>query len=144
MVQLVRFGLVGVANTAVYYGCYLLLLLALPYFAAHLLAWVTSVVASFFLNCRFTYRVRPTWGRFFLFPLSTLVNVSMTSVGVVALIEWIGVDERLAPFIAGVLAIPATFVVTRRVLVGRGGVDVPDQPAVRNPDREPDHDPVIR
>ena len=119
LAELVRFGIVGVANTVVYYACYLLLLQVLPYLVAHLLAWAVSFVASFLLNCRFTYRVRPTWRRFLLFPLSTLANVGMTTFGVVAMVSWLGVDERIAPLIAGILAIPATFLVTRYLLVGR-------------------------
>ena len=82
------------------------------------IAW-ELIVASFLLNCRFTYRVRPTWRRFLLFPLSTLANVGMTTFGVVAMVSWLGVDERIAPLIAGILAIPATFLVTRYLLVGR-------------------------
>lgn len=117
--ELVRFGLVGVANTAVYYAAYLPLLMVLPYLGAHLIAWAISVVASFLLNCYFTYRVRPTWRRFFLFPLSTIVNVAMTTFGVYGLVEWVGVDERIAPLVAGIIAIPATFGITRLLLVGR-------------------------
>lgn len=119
VVEVIRFGLVGVANTAIYYVIYLLLLRSLPYLAAHLSAWAISVVGSFFLNCLFTYRVRPTWRRFLLFPLSTLVNLAMTTLGVYGLVEWLGVDKRPAPLLAGVLAIPATFVVTKIVLTSR-------------------------
>ncbi|WP_370592932.1 hypothetical protein [Streptomyces sp. NBRC 110028] len=43
----------------------------LPQLAAHIAAFALSTVGSLFLTCRFTYRVRPTWRAFFLFPLST-------------------------------------------------------------------------
>lgn len=114
--EVIRFGIVGVANTAVYYGCYLLLLQVLPYLAAHLIAWPVSVVFSFFMNSWFTYRVKPTLRRFLAFPLSVLVNLGFTTFGTVFLIETVHVDERWAPLIAGVLAIPLTFAVTRFVL----------------------------
>lgn len=117
--EVVRFALVGVANTAIYYGAYLVLLTALPYLGAHLIAWAISVVGSFFLNCWFTYRVRPSWRRFLYYPLATLVNIFMTTAGVIGLVEWLNVDTRLAPLIAGVAAMPATFVVTRAVLTSQ-------------------------
>lgn len=114
--QVVRFGVVGVLNTGVYYGCYLALRLVMPYIAAHLIAWVISMLGSFLLNCYFTYKVRPTWHKLLLYPLSNGVNVLLTTGGVVFLVEVMKVDQKIAPLIAGILAIPATFVVTRAVL----------------------------
>lgn len=114
--EVVRFGLVGVANTAVYYLTYRLLLLVMPYLAAHVLAWGVSVVGSFLLNCWFTFRVRPTLRRFLLFPASTLVNFVLTTVGSAAVVSGLGWDERYATVLMGIAAIPATFVVTRFVL----------------------------
>ncbi|MEL4505366.1 GtrA family protein [Luteococcus sp. H138] len=114
--RLVRFGLVGVANTAVYYLCYRLLLLLLPYLVAHLVAWALSVIFSFFMNCWFTYRVRPTWRRFLGFPLSTVVNLAFTTFGSVILVEVLDFDRRYATLLMGILAIPFTFAVTTVVL----------------------------
>lgn len=114
--QLLRFGITGVANTAVYYAAYRLLLLALPYLGAHLIAWFVSVVFSFFVNCWFTFRVRPTIGRFLAFPASSLINLAMTSVGAVVLVRWAEVDERYATLIMGIAAIPLTFAATAFIL----------------------------
>lgn len=110
--RLIRFGLVGVANTALYYGCYRLLLLVMPYLVAHLLAWAVSVVFSFFVNCWFTYRVRPTWKRFFAFPLGVLTNLAFTTIGTVILVEGFNFSEAWAPLVCGILAIPFTYAVT--------------------------------
>lgn len=118
--EIVRFGLVGVVNTLVYYASYLLLVLALPYLVAHVLAFGVAMTTSFFLNCRFTYRTRPTWRKFLLYPLTVAANFLITTVGVAVLVELLDVDERVAPLIAAVAAIPLTFLATRAVLVGRG------------------------
>lgn len=117
--QLLRFGLTGLANTAVYYACYRLLLLALPYLAAHGLAWAASVVFSFFMNCWFTFKVRPTVKKFLAFPASSLVNLLLTTVGSVALVSGLGVDERYATLLMGIVAIPFTFVITAFILHDR-------------------------
>lgn len=113
---LLRFVVVGVANTAVYYVVYRLLLLALPYLPAHLLAYAVGIVFSFFANSFFTFRVRPTWRRFLAFPLTTLVNFVVVTVGSVLLVERGWVDERWATLLMTVVAIPVTFLLTRFVL----------------------------
>ncbi|WOP19838.1 GtrA family protein [Raineyella sp. LH-20] len=117
---LVKFCLVGVVNTGVYYGVYLVVLRFLPYPVAHLIGWTVSVVVSYLLNCVFTYRVRPTWRKLLVYPLSSLPNVLFTTFGVVLLIEVFHVGERLAPLIAGLAAVPFSYLLARLLLVGRG------------------------
>lgn len=116
MSALLRFVLVGVANTAVYYVAYRLLLLGMPYLPAHLLAFGVGVVFSFFANSFFTFRVRPTWRRFLAFPLTTVFNLVVVTVGSVLLVERLAVDERYATLAMTVVAIPVTFLLTRYVL----------------------------
>ncbi|MFJ6697400.1 GtrA family protein [Streptomyces sp. NPDC091272] len=116
--QMMRFALVGVVNTATFYGAYLVLHRWLPYYPAYVLAFVLSMVGSFFLNTHFTYRTRPTWRKFLLFPLTNLTNFVVTSVGVFVLVEWAGTDERVAPLVAAAAAIPVTFLLSRRILTG--------------------------
>ncbi len=108
----------GAINTGVYYGLYLLLHTVLPYLAAHLIAIFIAMVGSFFLNCHWTFQTPPTWRKFALFPLTNATNYIVTTLGVVVLVEWFGVDERVAPLLAAVAAIPVTFVLSRRVLTG--------------------------
>ncbi|MEU3458681.1 GtrA family protein [Streptomyces sp. NPDC006733] len=119
LLQVVRFGLVGVVNTATFYGCYLLLHRWMPYYPAYVAAFVLSMVGSFFLNTYFTYRTRPTWRKFLFFPLTNLTNFTVTSVGMYVLVEWCGVGEKPAPLIAAAAAIPVTFVLSRRILLAR-------------------------
>lgn len=111
-----RFVLVGLANTLVYYVAYRLLLLVLPYLPAHVLAYGLGIVFSFFANSLFTFGVRPTWRRFLAFPLTTLANFVVVTVGSVALVEPGWVDERWATLLMTVAAIPVTFLLTRLVL----------------------------
>jgi putative flippase GtrA len=113
-----RFVVVGVINTAVYYALYLLLRTVIPYLAAHLIAIFIAMIGSFFLNCYWTFQTPPTWRKFALFPLTNATNYIVTTLGVVVLIEWFGVDQRWAPLIAAAAAIPVTFMLSRRVLTG--------------------------
>lgn len=120
---LARFVLVGGANTLVYYVVYRLLLLGLPYLPAHVLAYGVGIVFSFFANSLFTFGVRPTWRRFLTFPLTTVFNFVVVTAGSVLLVEQDWLDERWATLVMTLLAIPVTFLLTRRVLApgGSGG-----------------------
>lgn len=117
--RVLRFALVGAVNTGVYYGLYLLLHLALPYLAAHVLAFLLAMVGSYFLNCHFTFRTKPTWRKFLLFPLSNAANFAITSLGLYLLVDLGGMNSTIAPLLVAALAIPVTFVVSQLVLVGK-------------------------
>jgi putative flippase GtrA len=126
LAALVRYALVGVVNAATYYAVYLVVLGEVGYLTAHVIGLGVAMVVSFFLNCRFTFRLRPTWRRFVLYPASQAVNIAATTIGVVALVT-LGVDERIAPLAAAVLAVPASFLAARFVLARgqrRPAVDV--------------------
>lgn len=115
---LVKFSMVGVVNTLVSYAVYLVLRLVMPYMVAFVLGWVVGVIVSFLLNCRFTYRVRPTWRGFVLFPLSSVPNIVLSSAGVLLMVEVFGWDQRIAPLIATVLAVPVSYGIARTILLG--------------------------
>lgn len=127
--QLIRFALVGVVNTGTYYLCYLVLLTWLPYVAAHVAAFVLSMIGSFFLNSRFTYRTRPTWRKFLLFPLTNAANFTLTTCGVYLLVDVLHLSRTYTPLIAAAAAIPITFAVSRTIMLS------PDGPPPRT--REP-------
>ncbi|MFF9038666.1 GtrA family protein [Streptomyces sp. NPDC014892] len=115
------FALVGVVNTGTYYGLYLLFLNALPYLAAHILAFALSMTGSFFLNARFTYRTRPTWRKFLLFPLTNATNFLITTAGVYVIVDVLHAGNRFAPLLASAAAIPVTFLVSRTIMLRGSG-----------------------
>ncbi|MFG2329351.1 GtrA family protein [Streptomyces sp. NPDC048604] len=116
--QVVRFALVGAVNTGTYYGLYLMFGLRLPYLAAHALAFLLSMVGSFFLTSYFTYRTRPTWRKFLLFPLTNAANFVITTVGVYVLVDLAGFSARYAPLLAAAAAVPVTFLLSRTIMLG--------------------------
>ena len=122
--QILTFAVVGVVNTLTYYLLYLLFLTRLPYLAAHVLAFSLSMVGSFFLNARFTYRTRPTWRKFLLFPLTNATNFVLTTAGVYVIVDLLHVGSRLAPLLASAAAIPVTFVVSRWVMLPKADAGI--------------------
>ncbi|WP_327306782.1 GtrA family protein [Streptomyces sp. NBC_01298] len=115
--QIIRFGLVGGVNTGTFFLLYLVLHPWMPYFAAYSLAFVLAMVGSFFMNTYFTYRTRPTWKKFLLFPLTNITNYVIQSAGLYALVTWAGMNTKIAPLVAAVVAIPFTFVLSRKILI---------------------------
>ncbi|MFI9207353.1 MULTISPECIES: GtrA family protein [unclassified Streptomyces] len=134
LAEIFRFALVGGVNTGTFFGCYLLLHPWMPYFAAYSLAFLLSMIGSFFLNTYFTYRTRPTWKKFALFPLTNVTNYLVQSVGLYALVTWAGMDDRIAPLVAAVVAIPFTYLISQRILVPRKPTDGPDGPEGPGPE----------
>ncbi|MGC9377187.1 GtrA family protein [Streptomyces sp. MH13] len=115
--QIVTFAVVGVLNTATYYVLYLLFLTRMPYLLAHVLAFFLSMIGSFFLNARFTYRTRPTWRKFLLFPLTNAANFLITTAGVYLIVDVLHAGSRFAPLLASAAAIPVTFVISRWIML---------------------------
>jgi len=116
--RLVKFGTIGVVNTGVYYGLYLLLHMALPYLAAHSVAFALAMVGSYFLNCWVTFRIRPSWRTFLLFPLSNLANFIFTTLGLqvaVANLHW---SPVWAPLPVALFAVPVTYIVAHYTMLG--------------------------
>ncbi|MEN8698690.1 GtrA family protein [Bacillus infantis] len=113
-----RFAMTGGVNTLHYYSIYLVLLhwAGFHYFLAHSIGFASSLIGSFFLNTLFTYRVKPTWVAFIRFPLTQLFNTGMTAVILFILVDGLKVSSSLSPVIAVVFTLPATFILTGRVL----------------------------
>jgi len=116
--RIVRFGVVGVINTGTYYALYLLLQTVLPYLVAHVCAFALAMVGSYFLNCYFTFRTRPSWRSFLLFPFSNAANFVITTLGLYVFVQHLGMDERVAAIPAAAIAIPITFLVAQLTLTG--------------------------
>jgi putative flippase GtrA len=100
----------------VYYGLYVLLHLVCFYLVAHVLAFATAMVVSYFLNCYFTFRTRPTLRKFLLFPLSNATNLVLQTTGLYVLVDVVGMNATYAPLPAAAVAVPVTFIVAQVVL----------------------------
>ncbi|MDW0110573.1 GtrA family protein [Sporosarcina aquimarina] len=116
--EFITFAIVGVINTATYYSFYLLGLktLGLAYMIAHFSAVVLSMIISFFLNSYITYKVKPTWKKFLMYPITQLVNIVVTAILLYILVDGLHVNSTIAPIGALIITVPVTFVVTGKVL----------------------------
>jgi putative flippase GtrA len=108
-----RFLIVGVFNTALGYGLYLLLDLWLHYVAAYLCMYAIGIFVQYFLHSKFVYRTTRPRGHMLAFPL---LHVLIASFGTFAL--WVIVE--LTPLTSGPAGLgaiaaqtPLAFIATR-------------------------------
>ncbi|AVQ39578.1 polysaccharide synthesis protein GtrA [Clostridium botulinum] len=112
-----RFGMIGVINTIHYYIWYLLFLyLNIPYIISHTIAFSLSMIGSYFLNCYFTFKTKPTLKKFIKYPLTTLTNYLISTFSLVLLVKIFHISSSIAVLWAAILPIPITFLVTKHIL----------------------------
>ncbi|KFM93924.1 putative sugar translocase in surface polysaccharides biosynthesis [Bacillus paralicheniformis] len=116
--EFIRFAVVGAVNTLNYYAVYLLLhvLLQLNYMVSHIAAFFVSLVISFFLNCYFTFKIKPTLAKFLQFPLTQLFNLTVSSLFVYTFVNFFKMNSEAAPLASMFLTVPLTFLVTGKIL----------------------------
>ncbi|WHS45063.1 flippase GtxA [Staphylococcus aureus] len=116
--EILKFIIVGGINTLNYYVVYLLLLklLHIEYMISHITGFLVAFVISYYLNCYFVYRVKPTWRKFISFPITQIVNVSLQTVLLYVFVSWLNLPAEIAPFSGLVITIPITFVLSKWIL----------------------------
>ncbi|MDQ1000791.1 putative flippase GtrA [Neobacillus niacini] len=116
--QFWRFVIVGFTNTGNYYVLFLFFnnIVPLHYMAAHIVSFLISMVGSFYLNSYFTYKIKPTLKKFLQFPLTYIVNITVSSTAIYIFVVLLKLDENISPLLASVLAIPFTFVISKLIL----------------------------
>ncbi|RNF40275.1 GtrA family protein [Planococcus salinus] len=116
--EFTRFLFVGVINTLTYYAIYLVLhnAFSLPYLLAHVIGFFISLNVSFFLNCYVTYRIKPTLKKYLYFPLTQVVNMSVSTFLIFVFVEFFKLNSNIAPFAAVIFTVPITFIVSSKIL----------------------------
>lgn len=118
--QFVRFALVGIINTMVSYGCYLIFWkLGIHYLVANILGYFMGIVNSFFWNNRYVFVERQSGKRrllrtFFRTCCSYIgVGFVVENVLLVIAVQILQIHETVAPFIAAVLIVPINFIINK-------------------------------
>lgn len=112
--EFVRFGLVGGFCTALHYGIYFLLQLAINVNLAYTAGYLLSFVANFYLTAYFTFGSVPSWKRLFGMVGAHGVNYLLHIV-LLNLFLRIGIRQELAPLPVFAIAIPVNFILVRFV-----------------------------
>ena len=116
--EIIKFIIVGGINTLNYYIVYLILLklIDLNYLVSHVSGFMVSFIISYYLNCHFVYKVKPTWRKFIQFPLTQVVNMGMQTLLLYIFVQWFHISSVIAPFSGLIITIPITFVLSKYIL----------------------------
>jgi len=116
--EIIKFIIVGGMNTLNYYIVYLILLklIDLNYLVSHVSGFMVSFIISYYLNCHFVYKVKPTWRKFIQFPLTQVVNMGMQTLLLYIFVQWLHISSVIAPFAGLIITIPITFVLSKYIL----------------------------
>lgn len=126
LTQFVKFGIVGVSNTVVSYVINVLVLFALAdyglswdYVAANIVAFVLSVLWSFYWNNRFVFTVgegqQRNIGKALL---KTYISYSFTGIILNNILSFIwinvfGISKLIAPLINLIVSVPLNFIINK-------------------------------
>ncbi|ARJ51686.1 GtrA family protein [Staphylococcus lutrae] len=116
--EIVRFVIVGGINTINYYIVYLILLrlLHVHYLVSHIIGFTIALIISYFLNCYFVYKVKPTLKKFLAFPLTQFVNIGTQTLFIFLFVELLHLNATIAPFVGLIITIPATYLLSKYIL----------------------------
>lgn len=116
--EVIKFIIVGGINTFNYYVVYLILLklLGINYLVSHVSGFVVSFIISYYLNCYFVYKVKPTRRKFIQFPLTQVVNMGMQTGLLYVFVQCFHISSVIAPFAGLIITIPITFVLSKYIL----------------------------
>ena len=81
--------------------------------------YCASMLLSFFLNCRFTFRERPTISRLIRFPISYIPNFIIQYICVWFFSSVLALNSSVSYLIAAVIGVPVTFLTMRILVFGR-------------------------
>lgn len=82
------------------------------------IGYLLSMLISFFLNCRFTFREKPTLAKLIRFPVSYIPNFVIQYVTVWFFTSIVPIHPTVSYLIAAIIGIPVTFV-TMKIFVFR-------------------------
>ena len=114
--EFARFLGVGLVNTGVGYGIYLILLRWIGYQLAYAAAYVVGIGFAYVLNSLFVFRSRMRLRTALRYPLVYLAQYLFGAALLYGMVNWLGFDRRWAALVALFLSVPISFLLNRLVL----------------------------
>lgn len=109
--RFLKFIVVGVINTVNHNIIYLAINDLVSPVIANTIAFLISMVISFFLNSYITFNTKPTWENFKLFPLTNIPNLIVQTIGIFVIIDILNIHKDYAALLTSIFSIPLTFII---------------------------------
>lgn len=110
------FVAVGILNTGLSYGLYLLLGLVIDYRFAYALAYIFGIIVSYCFNSKLVFKTAFSLRGFLLFPLVYLVQAALATLALQMVVDTWHVDTRTAPLLIAAVLIPVTYALSKAAL----------------------------
>lgn len=115
IMQIIRFGIVGIISTVTMYGSYLLLLKYARHNVAFTISYILAFIVNYLLTTSFTFKVKVSKKNGVGFIVSNIINYVLNAAFLNFFI-WIGFDEKWAPIPMYAVCIPINFLLVRFVM----------------------------
>jgi len=115
LIEILRFGVVGVLATVIHYGLYILLIGFVNPNWAYSVGFAVGFVSNFFLSSYFTFKTKPSFKKGIGFAFSQGLNYVL-QMGLLNLFLWLKVSKEMAPIPVFILVIPLSYIMARIVL----------------------------
>jgi putative flippase GtrA len=121
LVQFIKFGVVGLSNTAVAYAVYYpLVYVNLHYLAASVISFIVCGLNAFFWNNKYVFKCngdqkRDIWGAIFkMYASYALTGLVLQNILLFVLIDVLAISKYIAPILCLAMTIPLNFVLNKK------------------------------
>jgi putative flippase GtrA len=114
-----RFVLWGGVNTVASYLIYAALLRFFPYLISYTIAYTLGIVISYLLNSKFVFKQQLRLRKAIRYPVVYVVQYLAGGVCLYLLVQLLGVNKLIAPWLVLLLSIPLTYFLSRRIVRGK-------------------------
>ena len=125
LMEVVRFIVCGVVNTAVTFLMYLSLLWVASYAVAYTLSYVAGIFIAYWLNAKFVFQEPLSVSRALQYPLVYLVQYVLGLALLFLLVELAHLSKVIAPLVVVILTLPVTFFLSRYLIRRSFGLKQP-------------------
>lgn len=119
--EALRFLIAGGVNTVLTYLIYLAFLNVVSYVLAFTLSFIMGIVIAFVIYSLFVFKTPFVWRKMIQYPILYVLQYGGGLVLLAVLVEYMGLDERVAPIINVILLTPITFGLNKWFLTKRAG-----------------------